>query len=347
MSVLAWLDQFISALEPAFLQILNMSITASYVTLAVLLVRLLLRRLPKRYSYALWSVVAFRLVCPVSISSLLSIFNIGIFDMTAATKGAELIYVPGNIGTMQEPSVTVGIPYLNAAITESLPAPTPAASANPLQILQFIGTAVWILGLSALVVYAAVSLVGLYRRVRGAVRMAGTEDVYECDSTHTPFVLGFFRPRIYLPFRLNEAERAHVLAHERFHLRRGDHIVKPLAFLLTAVYWFNPFVWAAYFCMCTDLEMRCDEAVLGMLPAERRADYSMSLLSLSTGRHFALASPLAFGETGVKRRIQNVLSFKKPAAWLAVLATAACVCVAVACATNARLEKPRRAHWRP
>ena len=121
MSVLAWLDQFISALEPAFLQILNMSITASYVTLAVLLVRLLLRRLPKRYSYALWSVVAFRLVCPVSISSLLSIFNIGIFDMTAATKGAELIYVPGNIGTMQEPSVTVGIPYLNAAITESLP----------------------------------------------------------------------------------------------------------------------------------------------------------------------------------------------------------------------------------
>lgn len=123
MSVLAWLDQFISALEPAFLQILNMSITASYVTLAVLLVRLLLRRLPKRYSYALWSVVAFRLVCPVSISSLLSIFNIGIFDMTAATKGAELIYVPGNIGTMQEPSVTVGIPYLNAAITESLPAP--------------------------------------------------------------------------------------------------------------------------------------------------------------------------------------------------------------------------------
>lgn len=335
MSVLAWLDQFISALEPAFLQILNMSITASYVTLAVLLVRLLLRRLPKRYSYALWSVVAFRLVCPVSISSLLSIFNIGIFDMTAATKGAELIYVPGNIGTMQEPSVTVGIPYLNAAITESLPAPTPAASANPLQILQFIGTAVWILGLSALVVYAAVSLVGLYRRVRGAVRMAGTEDVYECDSTHTPFVLGFFRPRIYLPFRLNEAERAHVLAHERFHLRRGDHIVKPLAFLLTAVYWFNPFVWAAYFCMCTDLEMRCDEAVLGMLPAERRADYSMSLLSLSTGRHFALASPLAFGETGVKRRIQNVLSFKKSAAWLAVLATAACVCVAVACATNA------------
>ena len=271
MSVLAWLDQFISALEPAFLQILNMSITASYVTLAVLLVRLLLRRLPKRYSYALWSVVAFRLVCPVSISSLLSIFNIGIFDMTAATKGAELIYVPGNIGTMQEPSVTVGIPYLNAAITESLPAPTPAASANPLQILQFIGTAVWILGLSALVVYAAVSLVGLYRRLRGAVRMAGTEDVYECDSTHTPFVLGFFRPRIYLPFRLNEAERAHVLAHERFHLRRGDHIVKPLAFLLTAVYWFNPFVWAAYFCMCTDLEMRCDEAVLGMLTSRLQA----------------------------------------------------------------------------
>ena len=304
MSVPAWLDRFISALEPAFLQILNMSITASYVTLAVLLVRLLLRRLPKRYSYALWSVVAFRLVCPVSISSLLSIFNIGIFDMTAATEGAELIYVPGNIGTMQEPSVTVGIPYLNAAITESLPAPTPTASANPLQLLQFIGTAVWILGLLALVVYAAVSLVRLHCRVRRAVRMAGTEDVFECDGVNTPFVLGFFRPRIYLPFRLNEAERAHVLAHERFHLRWGDHIVKPLAFLLTAVYWFNPFVWAAYACMCTDLEMRCDEAVLGMLPAERRADYSMSLLSLSTGRHFALASPLAFGETGVKRRIK-------------------------------------------
>ena len=135
------------------------------------------------------------------------------------------------------------------------------------------------------------------------------------------------------------------------HLRRGDHIVKPLAFLLTAVYRFNPFVWAAYLCMCTDLEMRCDEAVLGMLPAERRADYSMSLLSLSTGRHFALASPLAFGETGVKRRIQNVLSSKSPQHGLLCLRQRhafAWLWPAQRMRTiPSRLEKPRRAHWRP
>ena len=123
MSVLAWLEAMIERLEPAFMQLLNMSITAGYVILAVLLARLLMRRLPKRYSYALWAVVAFRLLCPVSISSVLSIFNTGIFDMTAATQGAELVYIPGNIGMMAEPAVTVGIPPLNAAITESLPVP--------------------------------------------------------------------------------------------------------------------------------------------------------------------------------------------------------------------------------
>lgn len=335
MSVLAWLEAMIERLEPAFMQLLNMSITAGYVILAVLLARLLMRRLPKRYSYALWAVVAFRLLCPVSISSVLSIFNIGIFDMTAATQGAELVYIPGNIGMMAEPAVTVGIPPLNAAITESLPVPEPVTSVNPLQIWQMAGTFIWTLGILVLVVYAAVSLGKLHRRVHGAVRLAGTEDVFECDGIHSPFVLGFFRPRIYLPFRLTETERAHVLAHERFHLRRGDHIVKPLAFLLTVAYWFNPLVWVAYVCMCADMEMRCDEAVLSVLPAGQHADYGMSLLSLSTGRRFVAASPLAFGETGVKRRIKNALSFKKPAAWIAVLAAVACVCVAVACGTNA------------
>lgn len=338
MSALAWLEGLVAGLEPAFLQLLNMSITASYVILAVLLARLLLRRLPKRYSYALWAVVAFRLLCPVSISSLLSIFNIGVFDMTAATQGAELVYIPGNIGMMREPSVTVGIPPLNTAISESLPAPAPTASVNPLQIWQAVGACVWALGIFALLVYAAISLAKLHRRVRGAVRMAGTADVFECDGVRSPFVLGFFRPHIYLPFRLSDAERAHVLAHERFHLRRGDHIVKPLAFLLTAVYWFNPLVWAAYICMCADMEMRCDEAVLSALPEGRRADYSMSLLTLGTGRHFAAASPLAFGETGVKRRVKNALSFKKPAVWLAALAAALCILVAVACGTNAGPE---------
>lgn len=338
MSALAWLEGLVAGLEPAFLQLLNMSITASYVILAVLLARLLLRRLPKRYSYALWAVVAFRLLCPVSISSLLSIFNIGVFDMTAATQGAELVYIPGNIGMMREPSVTVGIPPLNTVISESLPAPAPAASVNPLQIWQAVGACVWALGVFALLVYAAISLAKLHRRVRGAVRMAGTADVFECDGVRSPFVLGFFRPHIYLPFRLSDAERAHVLAHERFHLRRGDHIVKPLAFLLTAVYWFNPLVWAAYICMCADMEMRCDEAVLSALPEGRRADYSMSLLTLGTGRHFAAASPLAFGETGVKRRVKNALSFKKPAVWLAALAAALCILVAVACGTNAGPE---------
>ncbi len=334
--MLSWLDVFFSAVEPAFLQLFNMSITASYVILAVMLVRLLFRRLPKRYSYALWAVVAFRLLCPVSIGSFLSIFNLGLFDMTNATKGAALVYIPGNIGTMAEPSVTVGIPELNAAISESLPAPAPEASVNPLQVWQAVATLIWLLGVAALLGYAGLSLWKVRRTVRSAVRLEGTRDVYECDGVRSPFVLGIFRPRIYLPFRLTEGERAHVLAHERFHLRHGDHVIKPFAFLLTTLYWFNPLVWIAYACMCADLEMRCDEAVLGKLPQERRADYSMALLALGAGRHFALASPLAFGETGVKRRIKNALSFRKPAVWVAVLAAAACACVAFACATNAK-----------
>ena len=324
--MLSWMDAFFSAVEPAFLQLFNMSITASYVILAVMLVRLLFRRLPKRYSYALWAVVAFRLLCPVSIGSFLSIFNLGLFDMTDATKGAALVYIPGNIGTMAEPSVTVGIPELNAAISESLPAPAPEASVNPLQVWQAVATLIWLLGVAALLGYAGLSLWKVRRTVRSAVRLEGTRDVYECDGVRSPFVLGIFRPRIYLPFRLTEGERAHVLSHERFHLRHGDHIIKPFAFLLTTLYWFNPLVWIAYACMCADLEMRCDEAVLGKLPQERRADYSMALLALGVGRHFALASPLAFGETGVKRRIKNALSFRKPAVWVAVLAAAACAC---------------------
>ena len=306
-------------MDAVFLKLLNMSITASYVILAILLVRLLLRKAPKKYSYLLWSAAAFRLCCPVSFSSVFSLFRLKFFDMTSAqqTGSAVLQYIPEQASFMAQPEVTVGIPAANAVIRSALPTAEQPSSINTLQTLVFLASCIWIIGVFALLMWAAVSYVRLRFKMDTAVLLEG--DVYQSDQVRSPFILGFIRPKIYIPFGLDEGALRYVLAHERCHLKRLDHLIRPFAFLLLTLHWFNPLCWLAFYLMVRDMEMSCDETVLSG-EGDICADYSTVLLSFAANRRFPSPGPLAFGESGVKSRIKNALKWKRPKIWVTLLA---------------------------
>lgn len=321
-------------MEALFLRILNMSITGAYVIVAVILIRLLLIRMPKRYAYWLWSVVLFRLVCPVSLSSVFSMFRAKPFNMTIAqSEGTAMLrYIPENIGYMQSPEITVGIPMMNSVISGSLPDAAPYASVNPMQVWIFVGTIIWTVGLVLFLAYNFYTYIALKRRMDTAVRFEG--NIYESDRIRSPFLLGIIRPRIYIPFGMGDAERAHILAHERVHLKRMDHIIKMFGFFVMVLHWFNPLVWLAYSLMAKDMEMSCDEYVLIGADDNKAKDYSTALVSFAANRRFLVASPLAFGETGVRERVKNVLRNRKLPRWAAVAILLVCAITVVACATN-------------
>lgn len=308
-----------------FQKALNMSIAAGWLILAVIALRLLLRRAPKRFRLLLWAVVGLRLALPWSIESALSLIP------SAQT-------LPDGIMLERAPVLDTGISSLNGAINPGFTAaftPELGASANPLQVLLPIAAAFWMLGAAAMLLWALVSWLRLRKRVREAVRLE--ENVYECEIA-SPFVLGLFRPRIYLPFSLENGERELVLAHERAHITAGDHIIKPLGWLLLAAHWYNPLVWLAYALFCRDIELTCDERVVRGLSLSDRADYSQALLDLSRPRGGVRACPLAFGESSVKGRVKSVLSYKKPAFWLVLLAVVVCVGAAVCFLTDPKEE---------
>ncbi len=317
-----------------FFGVLNMSVTSCYVIAAVLLVRLLLRKAPKKYSYLLWSAAAFRLVCPISFASVVSVFNTGLFNMTKAQSGGETVlrYIPTDIGQPAAPGITVGIPAANAVISEHLPDFSGASGVNPIEAWITAGMVVWLAGLAALLVYSLLSYLRLRKRVATAVKL--TDGVFEADGIRSPFVLGFLRPNIYIPFGLTEREKSYILRHEACHIERKDPIMKLAAFLILSLHWFNPLVWLAFTLMTKDMEMSCDERVLSASGDDIKRDYSASLLSLAAGRRFPDASPLAFGESVVKGRIQNILRFRKPRVWLTVLSAVLCAAVIVSCAAN-------------
>ncbi|NIK77709.1 beta-lactamase regulating signal transducer with metallopeptidase domain [Paenibacillus castaneae] len=321
-------------MDTLFLKILNMTLTAAYVIVAVLLIRLLLKRAPKKYSYLLWAIVLFRLVCPVSISSELSLFNAPPFDMTAAQKSgqASLSYVPADIGYMENPGMTVGIPTMNVMISDTLPSADQAASANPLQIWIQIGTVLWFSGSLALLIYGMVSYFHLKRRMVTAIRL--DNHIFESDIIRSPFILGFINPRIYIPFGLREQERVYILKHEAYHLKRKDHLIKPLAFVILAFHWFNPLVWLAFALMAKDMEMSCDEKVLSETGSGIAKEYCTSLLSFATNRRLPSASPLAFGETGIRERVKNILRFRAPKKRVIAFSAGACIIAVAVCATN-------------
>lgn len=309
-----------------FIKTLNMGIAASWLILAVVVLRILLKRAPKRFRLLLWAAVGLRLVLPVSIESALSLVP------SAQTLPEGVMYAAA-------PELNTGIAALNDAINPAFTAafaPEPAASANPLQVLLPIASVIWLAGAAVMLLWALVSWLRLRRRVAEAVRLEG--NVFESERVASPFVLGLIRPRIYLPFGLDEGAREQVLTHERAHIARGDHVIKPIGWLILAVYWYNPLVWLAYALFCRDIELACDERVIRRLPVSGRADYSQALLDLSRPHHGVGACPLAFGESAVKCRVKSVLTYKRPAFWLIMLAALLCIGAAVCFLTDPKAE---------
>lgn len=317
--------------------IFNMTVTAGVVILAVLLVRFILKKLgaPAVVSYALWAVVLFRLLCPVSVTAPVSLFGVLDAPVVATEGGATTIeYVPKEIVHMENPAVELPVPVVGDAISAVLPQGEEQLRADPLEGPVVILTMVWLAGLLVLILYSIVSYFKLRVRLLGAVQLEG--NIRLADHITSPFVMGLFRPKIYLPSNLSEHEREYIILHERHHIRRLDHVVKILAFVALCIHWFNPMVWLAFCLSGKDMEMSCDEAVVKKLGESIRADYSASLLSLSTGRTVIAATPLAFGEGNTKGRIKNLAKWKKPAVWITVVAVILCAAVIVLCATNAK-----------
>lgn len=310
----------------------NMSLTASIVILCVLVARLILKRAPKVFSYALWAVVLFRLLCPVSLSSGFSL--LGALDAPARQASpvvSTVTYVQPQQPVAVLPQVEP-LPVEQEGIDTGPATPvTPEQTAAPVDWTA-VAAWVWLAGAVGLAGYSLIALLRLRRRLVGALRLR--DNIYLADHIATPFVLGLVRPRIYLPSTLTEGELGYIIRHEQYHIRHGDHIVKVFAFAALCLHWFNPLVWAAFVLAGKDMEMRCDEAVVKQLGEGVRADYSASLLALATGRPTIAGIPLAFGEGDPKGRIRNLLRWKRPKLWLSVVAGVACVAVIAACAAN-------------
>ena len=306
-----------------FLKLLNLSISASWLVLVVLALRLVLKRAPKWVNVLLWGMVALRLMLPFSIESALSLIP------SAETVSPEVVQFD------PAPTITSGVEFIDNAVNPSLSesfAAAPLASVNPLYVWTYLAGWVWLIGLAAMLAYALVSYLRLRRRVSASIPLR--ENIYVCDEVPSPFILGIVHPRIYLPSALDEAQRGSVLSHERAHLARHDHWWKPLGFALLAVYWFNPLLWLAYTLLCRDIELACDERVLRGMDAGQVKDYSSALLACSVPRRMLAACPLAFGEGGVGARVKNALRYKKPAFWVVAASVIVCIVVAVCFLTN-------------
>ena len=311
-----------------FLKIINMSISASWLILAVLILRLVLKKAPKWVNGLLWGIVAVRLICPLSFESALSLI-----------PSSETI--PLDIEMAAKPTIDSGVPAINSVVNPVLSSFAPPqhvlTSANPLQIWIPILNIIWLIGVGALLLYTAVSYWRLCRKVDTAVRYKG--NIFQSENVSSPFVLGIIKPRIYLPFNMNGQDLEHVVAHEQAHIRRKDHWWKPLGFLLLTIHWFNPLMWLAYVLLCRDIELACDEKVIKELGNEQRADYMQALVACSVNRRMIAACPLAFGEVGVKERVKSVMNYKKPAFWVIIIAVIICVGVAACFLTNPKQDR--------
>ena len=330
--------------EAFFMELLNMAILATWVMLAVILFRAILKRwLPRRIIIWGWALVAFRLACPYTIESVLSLIPV---------KKP----IPPDIPYAQIPMVNMGIPFIDRPVNNLLlehMTPAPEASVNPLQIVFFVACMVWLAGVAILLIYTAVSYFILRRRMRMAIKLSDGEvtthlpksvTLWMCDRVQSPFILGIVRPRIYLPHGMDAETTAHVLAHETTHLRRGDHITKLLAFLLCTVYWFHPLVWVCYVLYCRDMEAACDERVIRDMDDATRRSYAKALLSCASDSHPRPFCPPAFGESDVKSRIKGVLSYKKPLLWLSIVALLILAVIGVVLLTDPA-EEPGCMNW--
>ncbi len=307
-------------MEKIFVSLLNMSITAGWIVIALVLLRPLIKKLPKWVGCTLWALVGIRLLLPFSFESVLSLI-----------PSAETI--PSDIAMQRNPAVHTGIQVLNHAvnpvITHSFAPKDTLTSINPLQVVEFVMANVWVLGMIAMLLYALISFVSLKMKLRTATLLE--RRIYESEFVESPFILS---NNIYLPYNMSQEEREYCLLHERAHLKRGDHLIKPIAYLFLTVYWFNPLMWVAFVLLCRDIELACDEKVIKELAETERREYSLALVKNSISRKRIAACPLAFGEVGVKERVKRVMNYKKPAFWVVVSAIALSIVLTVCFLTN-------------
>ncbi len=304
------------------LKIVNMSISASWLILAILVLRLLSKKAPKWINVLLWGIVAVRLICPFTFESDISL-----------VPSAETI--PLNIEMEDAPVIDSGIEAINNVVNPVISdyfTPQPATPVNPLQIWILLASVVWLTGMTGMLLYAFIS----YFRIRSKVSTAVLyrDNIFQSENVVSPFVLGMIRTRIYLPYKIAQQELEHVIAHENAHIERKDHWWKPLGFLLLAIHWLNPLMWVAYVLLCRDIELACDEKVIRKLDNEQRADYTQALVNCSVNRRMIAACPLAFGEVSVKERVKNIMNYKRPAFWIIGLSLVVCIAVAVCFLTN-------------
>lgn len=327
-----------------FSMVVNMSLTGGIAIVAVMVIRLFLRRSPKVFSYVLWAVVLLRLLCPVSFSSVLSVFGVA---KVSVTEQGMIRYVSQENGQFQIQNAILSengtnqVSHISMSENQYLtPFETRADEKEAVSPsswdLKGICIAVWLTGLAVLWGYSAVSMFLMKKKLVGAVLdvNGSGKNIYLCDYIGTAFVMGVLRPRIYLPTTLNENERQYILLHEQTHIRRGDHIFRLLAFGALSVHWFNPLVWCAFFLSERDMEMSCDEAVMRRMGIDLRVAYSASLLNLASGKKVFAGAPLGFGEGSVKCRIQNIMRYKKTAALAAVPVLVPVIVVIVALGSN-------------
>jgi len=310
-----------------FSQVLNMSMTGSVVILLVMLSRLILKRAPKIFSYALWSAVLFRLLCPVAFTAPVSVLNALKPEVQEASESTSVVYfLPAEVS--QNLDFTF-VPAENQSGTEGVKAGE--SEHTHLDLITVISY-VWIIGTGTMILYSVIQYIRLRGKLVGAVVYRG--NVYRADYIDTPFVMGIFSPKIYLPSVVPMNERKYIIAHERHHIRRCDHIIKLLAYFALCVHWFNPLAWAAFIQAGKDMEMSCDEAVIRKMGSQIRADYSASLLRLATHKKIIAGMPLAFGEGDTKGRVMNMAKWKKPRLWVSLICLLLCTTILVACAVN-------------
>lgn len=303
-----------------FLQVLNMSLVSSYIILIVLLVRLIIKKMPKILSYSIWIIVFIKLIIPISFESVFSIIRVN--------RGT----IPLDIGVHRYPNINSGLEILDRSINNLLPAAKIYDSINPMQILIIIGSTIWIVGIIFLLIYTIYNIYKLYNNLKTANCLK--DNIYITDYYNTGFVFGLINPKIYLPKNASNRELNYILEHEKIHLKRKDYIIKTIVYLITIVHWFNPLVWISFYLMSRDMELSCDERVIKNLGENHIKDYSKALLSLNVNRKISNYKPLSFGRDNIKVRIKNILNYKKPSSWTIIISLLLIVFLSLGLLTN-------------
>lgn len=307
-------------MDRIFLNIVNMSITSSYVILCILMARPLLKKTSRTLTYCLWGIPFLRLIFPFSIQSIFSLISIN-------TKT-----IPEDIVYAHTPKINSGIKVIDSAVNRVLPDPMVGASMNPIQIWILLGEIIWLSGLGILIIYSIYSTTKLSKNLR--TRRLLYNNIYETANIKTPFVFGIISPKIYLPTNLSEGEKSYIIKHEETHIKRFDHLIKFIFYIILCIHWFNPLAWLAFSLMNKDMELSCDEMVIKEMGNGIKKDYSNSLLSLSTGRRIVGGSPLAFGENNIKTRIRSILNYKRPKFWIVFMGIIALIVLAIGLLSN-------------